>query len=77
MSLRMDIWQVVDGKLQEIETSRLDLEQNLEDWIMKDSSILGMDVLLIGQQVITEYGGSDPFAHQHHDVYPGCLQRRR
>jgi len=57
MALRMDLWKVVNGKLEEFGTSKLHLEENLEDWIMKDSSILGMEVLLIGQQVITEYGG--------------------
>lgn len=57
MPLRMDLWQVADGKLEEISTSKLDLEKNLEDWIREDSSILGMEVLLIGQQVITEFGG--------------------
>lgn len=57
MPVQMSLWKVKDNQLEEIEATQLDLEQRLEDWIAKDPSLLGMDVLVIGRQVATDYGG--------------------
>ena len=51
MPFSMKLWQVQGKDLQEIHRERLDDEQRLEDWVVKDPSILGIDVLLIGRQV--------------------------
>lgn len=53
MPFSMKLWHVQSKDLQEIHREGLDDEQRLEDWIVKDSSILGIDILLIGRQVTT------------------------
>jgi len=35
----------------------LDSEEKLENWIADDSSILGIDILIIGRQITSEYRG--------------------
>jgi len=45
------LWKIADNKPVNIEKRQLDLEKALEDWIEKDTSILGDDLLLIGRQV--------------------------
>lgn len=57
MPFSMKLWQVLGKDLQEIKREALDDEQRLEDWVIKDPSILGIDVLLIGRQVTTTTGG--------------------
>ena len=57
MPFEMALWKVTDGKLDAIESSRLEQEQRLEDWIAKDPAVLGMEIALIGRQVQTAYGG--------------------
>ncbi len=53
----MNLWKVDGNDLTEINTSTLDKEERLENWITKDPSILGIDLLLIGRQVTSEYRG--------------------
>ena len=53
----MNLWKVDGNDLAEINTATLDKEERLEDWITKDPSILGIDLLLIGRQVTSEYRG--------------------
>jgi hypothetical protein len=53
----MRLWQVQGKDLQEINSEALDNEQRLEEWVVKDPSILGIDVLLIGRQVTTATRG--------------------
>jgi hypothetical protein len=53
----MDIWKVSDNSLTLVNKSRLDSEEKLENWIANDSSILGIDLLVIGRQITSEYGG--------------------
>ncbi len=57
MSLKMSLWKVNGKALDEVQPSCLELEQRLEEWLAKDPSLTGMNVLLIGRQVQTEYGG--------------------
>lgn len=57
MSFEMALWKVNDGKLDAIESSRLEQEQRLEDWIAKNPAVLGMEIALIGRQVQTAFGG--------------------
>ena len=58
MSFSMKLWQVSeDGGLKSVPKSVLDKEARLEEWVRKDPSLLGMDLLIIGQQVVTNNGG--------------------
>ncbi|MCD4676750.1 MAG: hypothetical protein K8S18_12265 [Desulfobacula sp.] len=57
MSLNMKIWRINKGGLIEAQDSSLESEAILEEWIAKDSSLLGLDLLIIGRQVVTEFGG--------------------
>jgi hypothetical protein len=54
----MKLWQVKAKDLQEIKCESLNDEQRLQDWLVKDKSILEIDVLLIGRQVATTSGGA-------------------
>lgn len=58
MPINMKLWRVVqETELKELPTSSLEAEYILEDWIAKDSSLLGMELLMIGRQVTTDFGG--------------------
>lgn len=53
------LWEIKDGdKLKEIEKKHLDLEERIEDWLEEDISILSDDILIIGRQVGTDFGGA-------------------
>lgn len=53
------IWEIEDSKtLNELAKSKLDLESRLEQWIENDISVISPDLLLIGRQVVTEFGGA-------------------
>jgi hypothetical protein len=52
------LWAVREGdSLVEISRTRLDLEARIENWIKLDASVLLPDLLVIGNQVETDYGG--------------------
>ena len=52
------IWEVLaKDHLREIERSKLDLESRIEKWLEQDISIVSDDLLVIGRQVPTSYGG--------------------
>lgn len=51
------LWEISKDQLNEITQSKLDLESRLETWLENDISILADDLLVIGRQVITDYGG--------------------
>ncbi|MDX2254905.1 MAG: endonuclease NucS [Pseudanabaenaceae cyanobacterium bins.39] len=58
MSPNTHVWQVKkDDFLVEINTSKLNFESRLEDWLVKDISILSKDLLVIGRQISTDFGG--------------------
>jgi len=57
MAFSMKLWQVQGPDLKEIGAASLDDEKRLETWVVKDPSILGINILLIGQQVVTQFGG--------------------
>jgi hypothetical protein len=59
MPFSMKLWQVRGQDLQEIKREALNDEQRLENWVVKDPSILGIDVLLIGRQVIEQKKRAD------------------
>lgn len=53
----MQLWAINDEKLIPIENASLNLESRLEKWLEEDISLIGIDVLIIGKQVNTAYGG--------------------
>ncbi|QDU25826.1 hypothetical protein ETAA8_08980 [Anatilimnocola aggregata] len=57
MSLQMSLWEVNGKALKACPVEVLDDEMRLEDWIENDTSLLGMELLLIGRQVQTRYRG--------------------
>lgn len=57
MPFSMKLWQVQGKDLKEINREALNDEQRLEDWVVKDPAILGIDLLLIGRQVTTANQG--------------------
>src|SRR5659263_313208 len=57
MTINMKIWKINKEELTELPKARLDKEERLENWIATDVSILGLDLLIIGRQVQTDFGG--------------------
>ena len=57
MPMNMDLWKVSNNNIVILNKSKLESEDRLETWIENDPSILGIDLLIIGRQVVTEYGG--------------------
>lgn len=51
------LWKISDSQLSEIEKPKLDLEERLEDWMASDISIIDSNLMVIGRQVETEFGG--------------------
>lgn len=45
------------GKLERIGHRRLPNEELLEEWLVEDPGLLGLDLLIIGRQVSTDFGG--------------------
>jgi Endonuclease NucS len=57
MPTEVRLWNVVGDSLSELTRTRLDLEERLEAWLERDISILSPDLLVVGRQVETAYGG--------------------
>ncbi len=52
------IWEILDRKyLKEIKKGKLDLEERIEDWLEQDTSIISDDLLVVGRQIETDFGG--------------------
>lgn len=52
------LWDILDGdNLKELEKPKLDLEKRIENWLEKDNSLIGNDLLVIGRQVSTDFSG--------------------
>jgi hypothetical protein len=49
----MKLWQVQGQDLQEFKREALNGEQQLKNWVVKDPSVLGFNILLIARQVTT------------------------
>ncbi len=57
MAFGMTLWKAEGDRLTEIPQTRLESENRLENWLYEDPSLLGMDILFIGRQIATDYGG--------------------
>lgn len=51
------LWKIKQNTLIEIDKSKLDLEERLENWIASDVSIIDPNLLVIGRKVKTDLGG--------------------
>ena len=52
------IWEISEGKtLKEIKKAELDFEKRLEEWLNNDISLISLDLLIIGRQIETDFGG--------------------
>ena len=58
MAKEVRLWEIrEEEELNEIKKTKLDLEKHIEDWIEKDISIVSDNLLIIGRQVTTDFGG--------------------
>jgi hypothetical protein len=55
MPLELGIWRI-DGETQRVVPARMEREERLESILHADVSIIGLDVMIIGRQVVTDYG---------------------
>lgn len=63
MATEIQLWEIKEGKLVPSEISMVDARRtevnDLEKWIKSNSDILGEDILIIGEQVMTKRGPLD------------------
>ena len=53
------IWEIQSNNtLREIKKSKVEMEKRIENWLEKDISIISSDLLVIGRQVKTDFGGA-------------------
>jgi RecB family endonuclease NucS len=57
MPTEIRLWRVENERPQSIQQQKLDLEARIENWIRDDVGLVNSDLLIIGQQVPTGYGG--------------------
>lgn len=57
MSSGIRIWNVKGERLREVKKTKLDLEERLEKWLESDISMISTNLLIIGRQVETHFGG--------------------
>lgn len=57
MPLEVKLWTIRDNRLQECPRSSLDMEERIEEWLEDDISLISDNLLVIGRQVGTAYGG--------------------
>jgi hypothetical protein len=51
------LFKVSGGELVPVQRKMLRSEEALEKWIAEDPGIIGLDVLVLGRQVVTDFGG--------------------
>jgi hypothetical protein len=58
MAISMSLWSIgKDRSLKSVSKSKLNFENDLENWIIKDPTILDLDLMILAWQVHTDYGG--------------------
>ena len=57
VAVEMAIWRMTDAGPRHLVSSPLDSEQRLEDMLAEDPGMCGIDLLVVGRQVRTRYGG--------------------
>jgi len=56
MAIAMHLWQITEAGITPIPKSDLNLEKRLEQWILADPTVLDLDMLIVGDQIRTDYG---------------------
>jgi hypothetical protein len=51
------LYKIDSGELVQVKRKTLASEEMLEVWLAKDPSIIGLDVLVLGRQIVTDYNG--------------------
>lgn len=57
MAVQMAIWRMTDGGPVPLKFGSLDLEERLENMVAADPTLTGMELLVVGRQVATSFGG--------------------
>jgi hypothetical protein len=58
MAQMVRLWEITDeDSLTEVKQEKLNLEERIENWLENDISIISDDLLVIGRQVETSFGG--------------------
>ena len=57
MAMNMTVWKIRDERLESLPKRKLNQEERLERWVAADPGLLGLDILIIGRQVTTAFGG--------------------
>lgn len=77
MTLRMDLWRVDGDEVVDLPTHNLDVEERLEGWLCRDPTLLGMDLVMIGRQVVSPYGGRIDLLALDEDANAVVLELKR
>jgi hypothetical protein len=77
MTEQIRLWEVKGDKLASIKPARLDLEKNLQTWLEKDISILSNNLLVIGKEVMTSFGGEIDLLCLDNNGYIVILELKR
>ena len=77
MAFQMKLCSIDGSRLREVSQSNLDLEDRLENWLADDPSILGLDLLIVGRQVVTEHGCRIDLLAQDVDANTHVLELKR
>jgi RecB family endonuclease NucS len=57
MPTEMKLWRIDTERPTQVPQQKLDLESRMEEWLLHDIGLISNDLLIIGQQVRTAYGG--------------------
>lgn len=73
----MQLFAVENGTLVSLRRARLPKEEMLETWIVENPRILGLDVMVIGRQVVTSHGGKIDMLAIDADGYLTIVELKR
>lgn len=51
------LYKILEGKLSPVQKGRLQYEDQIQTWVAERPELLGIDLLIIGREVETDYGG--------------------
>lgn len=77
MSVETAIWKMTSAGPVRLTYARLDLEERLEDLIVADPSMVGLDVLVVGRQISTAFGGFIDVVGVDNDGHLHVLELKR
>jgi hypothetical protein len=77
MPVEMAIWRMTDAGPVPITYTPLGLERRLEDMIGADPSLIGVELLVVGRQVRTDFGGIIDVLALDSDAHVHVLELKR